>query len=406
MFVGDGSKLEFKRSHARLLRQQSITETEPGPILHDFEALLGYVRERALRVTGTHQLPLSCLPEINARLHRPLDLGLKRPQQKSYPPIHGLYLLLRASGLTYLDHIGSKPSLMVDGDLAASWETLNPTERYGTLLETWLLRAHPDIVGERPRPFYYIPENFLKWMNLFARPDDRLDFLAYTPGWHNLGLLALFGLVEIEEGPSVAGEGWQIAGLQLTLFGEALLTLLCAEFFLDFDRILDLEAEEEIPPGTLQSVLGPYFPMWQRTLPLPAESPFREGLHIFKVSLGKRLWRRLAVPARATLEQLAGDILDAYDFDYDHLYDFRYENRLGVEQRLYHPYMDEGPWVSDVQVGALPLHVNQAMTFLYDYGDRWEFEVTLEEIQPTTGEAETRVLEAAGDAPEQYPGWT
>ncbi len=409
MFSFYATKIKFKRAHARLLRRQRLTETEPGPIVHDFEALLGYVGEQPLRVTGTHQLPLRSLGEINERLHRPLELGLQRPQQKSYPPIHGLYLLLRASGLTYLDETGSQPHLRVDAELAARWAALNPTERYGTLLETWLLRAHPEIVGERPHPFYHIPENIDKWLSLFVRltdrPADLPDYLQYTPGWHNLGLLPLFGLLEIEAGPPVAGEGWQITGLRPTPFGEALLALLQVEFFSDSDRILDLGAEEAIPPGTLQPLLRPYFPAWEQTLPLPAENPFRDGLHLFKVTLWKGLWRRLAVPAAATVDALAGAILNAYDFDHDHLYDFRYENRLGIEERVYHPQMDEGPWASEVQVGALPLRPGQTLTFVYDYGDHWEFEVTLEEIGPATAETEIRVLEGEGEPPEQYPQW-
>ncbi|MGH9903869.1 MAG: hypothetical protein ACRD68_18830 [Pyrinomonadaceae bacterium] len=31
-------------------------------------------------------------------LKKPHRIGLKRPQQKSYPRVNGLYLLLRASG--------------------------------------------------------------------------------------------------------------------------------------------------------------------------------------------------------------------------------------------------------------------------------------------------------------------
>jgi len=410
MFGRYASKLEFKRSHARLLQRQHITEVEPGSILHDFESLLRYVRKQPLRVTGTHQLPLSSLQEINARLYHPLKLGLTRPQQKSYPPIHGLYLLLRASGLTYLDETGSKPQLMVDQELAAHWEMLNLTERYGTLLETWLLRAHPEIVGERAHAFFHdIPENYDNWLSLFirltTRPDEMPDYLQYTPGWHNLGLLELFGFLEIEQGAPVPGEGWQITALRSTPFGEALLTLLHTEFFSDLQRVLALATEGDIPPGLLQPLLRPYFPAWEQTLPLPTENPFREGSHIFKVTLWKGLWRRLAVPAEAALEQLASAILNAYNFDHDHLYDFRYKNRLGIEEHIYHPYMDEGPWVSAVRVGEIPLQPGQRMTFLYDYGDQWEFEVRLEGIHPADTEVKIRVLEAEGEAPEQYPQW-
>ncbi len=73
-----------------------------------FEAFLRFFAERETPVTGTHQLPRRLLPEINARLAHPLALGLQRPQQKSYPHIHGLYLLVRASGLTCLEGTAEK----------------------------------------------------------------------------------------------------------------------------------------------------------------------------------------------------------------------------------------------------------------------------------------------------------
>lgn len=69
------------------------------------------------------------LPEINARLARPLVLGMQRPQQKSYPHIHGLYLLVRASGLTLVDTAPKKPLLVVDDAVYPLWQGLNPTER-------------------------------------------------------------------------------------------------------------------------------------------------------------------------------------------------------------------------------------------------------------------------------------
>jgi hypothetical protein len=66
--------------------------------------------------------------------------------------------------------------------------------------------------------------------------------------------------------------------------------------------------------------------------------------------------------------------------------------------------MDEGPWASDVLIGEAPLHLGQTLIFTYDFGDNWQFEVTLEEItRPEPEETYPRVLEAQGEAPEQYP---
>lgn len=92
-------KSEFSYEHKRLLKDTIITETSPGTILRDFNVILKYLKEKDLPVSGTHQFPRSLLPQINALLSCPIQLGLKRPDQKSYPHIDGLYLLLRASGL-------------------------------------------------------------------------------------------------------------------------------------------------------------------------------------------------------------------------------------------------------------------------------------------------------------------
>ena len=117
------------------------------------------------------------------------------------------------------------------------------------------------------------------------------------------------------------------------------------------------------------------------------------------------MWRRIGIPADATLEQLASGIVDAVEFDHDHLHMFTYRNRFGVEERIFHPFMDEGPWTNEMLVGDTPLKIGQAMTFLFDFGDQWEFEVALERVDPATALKKPVVLEAEGEPPEQYPVW-
>ena len=95
-------KLEISPEHKQVLKKTTITESGPGTILKDFEALLNYLRKQELPVAGTHRLPRTVLGEINGLLTRPIQLRLNRPEQKSYPHIQGLYLLLRASGLAHV----------------------------------------------------------------------------------------------------------------------------------------------------------------------------------------------------------------------------------------------------------------------------------------------------------------
>jgi hypothetical protein len=413
MYILPSQKLEFSSKHEQVLQDLIIGESGPGTILRDFEMLLGYLRQAGLPVTGKSQLPLRVLPEINVRLTHPLQLGLKRPLQKSYPHIHGLYLLLRASGLTCVGGTSEKPLLLVDQAVHQVWESLNPTERYGNLLEAWLLRGKPEIIGEDRRPLFLIPDNFEMWISFFGKiPDEGLQiagdrdaeqWLRYRPGWHNLGLLELFGLVTVQHGPPVSGKGWQIERIYRTPVGDALLALLYTEFFGDFDKILELEGKGKVPFGVLQPVLQPYLPQWENNLSVPVWA-FREGTHIFKVSL-ERLWRRIAIPADQTLARLASTILNAVEFDHDHLYEFSYQNRFGILERVNHPYMDEGPWTSEVLVGDVPLRIGQAMTYLYDFGDQWEFDVSLEQVDPEMVIEDSVTLEAYGESPEQYPRW-
>jgi len=116
--------------------------------------------------------------------------------------------------------------------------------------------------------------------------------------------------------------------------------------------------------------------------------------------------RRIAIPGALPLEDLARTIIGAFEFTYDHLYQFSYRNRFGVETHANHPYMDEGPWASEVRVGDVPLQEGQSMTYLYDFGDQWEFEVTLEHVEPPDRAMKApAICDARGEAPEQYPSW-
>ncbi len=97
MYMRLPEALKLTPEHKQFLQDLVIDESNPGSILRDFETLIDFARNGELQLTAKHQLPLGALTDINARLTCPIQLGLKRPQQKSYPHIHGLYLVARAS---------------------------------------------------------------------------------------------------------------------------------------------------------------------------------------------------------------------------------------------------------------------------------------------------------------------
>jgi hypothetical protein len=407
-------RLTTAQEHA--LRDQVITADQPGAVLHDFDVLLDALGPDGVEAGGKyHLIPIKLIGELDRRLSRPLELGLKRPQVRSHPYLQGLNLLLRASGLGRVERTGAKARLGLDPALKMQWDQLNPTERYFNLLEAAFRFGRPEMVGERGHSWggllwpclidwEHTPERGRKF-NL-DRPQD-IHLMGVSRDWYLLALMDLFGLMAVEQPPGPVTT-WHPAGLRHVPFGDAVMTLLAAnrsEFSDEGPEDEDEERETLGGPrfGAWQPLFQPFFPEWQRNLEIPRLEP-REGMFIFRVSLD-RVWRVIAMPSDATLEDLADWILDSVGFDMDHLFEFNYRDRLGAECSVFHPEMDEGPWADEVNVGELPLEPGQSMDFLFDFGDNWRFTVKLERVEPRGARKRPRILERHGKAPPQYPSW-
>jgi hypothetical protein len=221
---------------------------------------------------------------------------------------------------------------------------------------------------------------------------------------HHLGVLYLLGIVHIEVGLPRPNEGWNIEWITLTPFGTALLSLLYTDLIDQLYNMMpyaQLDEQSEEAEVSLQRIFQPYFPAWKNTFVLP-EPDFVDGVHIFKVILLKA-WRRIAIDARETLDALAQAILHSVNFDNDHLYEFRCYNRIGIQERISHPYTQESPYTSQVYVGDLGLAIGQHITFLFDFGDDWEFDLVLEAIEPDLHLQGAEIRAEHGEAPMQYP---
>ena len=392
----------------QILQQQTIDEHQPGTILKDFQMLLDWIALEGIEVSGVNSFfPMKLLAQINSRLTNPIIIDLKRPQQKSYPNIHGLYLLLRTSGLVKVLRQGKKSKLVKDETAFQSWHQLNPTSRYLTLLEIWLIWATDETLGEHSshpnllRCVQFelrIPKKGLR----ITKKNQGMFTFKYSPGFHNLALLHLFGIFALEQGKPETGKGWRITRIQKTPFGEAILQVLHRSILCDWSLLEKLENSQRNTYALLQPLLQAYFPEWQNTLVISSPE-FSEGIYIFKVSLNEA-WRRLVVPSQLSLEHLVDSILDAFNFDKDHLYQFICQDRFGASFKISHPYMEDSPpWTDEFQVGELPLQVGETMTFWFDFGDNWKFQLLLEAINPPEQKIkQPQLLEGSGEAPKQY----
>ncbi len=227
------------------------------------------------------------------------------------------------------------------------------------------------------------------------------QLLSFMPGLFNIALLELFGLVSLQHGKPAEGKGWNIHRAHRVLFGDALLSAACTLYSAD-DFWLDLSDDEVC--NKFQSVMQNYFPEWRNNLSM-LETGFRDGTFILKVAHGK-VWRRIAVRGEWSLEDLSSSILQAFDFDNDHLHCFTYKTRFGSSMRVHHPYMDEPPFTSDVRIGDVPLCEGESMEYVFDFGDHWEFNVKLESVEPVDRKMKKHmVIEKHGEAPAQYGHW-
>ncbi|WP_373125014.1 plasmid pRiA4b ORF-3 family protein [Blautia producta] len=122
--------------------------------------------------------------------------------------------------------------------------------------------------------------------------------------------------------------------------------------------------------------------------------------YILKVELGSCM-RKIRLGGRATLEELHEAIQRAVNFDNDHMYCFT----IGfgrTKKSYYHPYCEDEPYLAnEVYLQEILLYEKMKFEYLFDFGDCWRFEITVEKILPEYTE-NAGVIEQKGRNPKQY----
>ena len=407
-------KTDLTQNQIQYLRNQRFNDNEPGTLLKDFSSLLDFIGTTGIPVSKkNHLFSIKLLPLLNQLMTTPLESQLKRPQQKSFPHVNGLYLLLRASGLTHLVYEKKEIKLVVDSTALESWNSLNRTECYFALFYAWWHRGSDEIIGERGRGFcenyFYETDSFFqrtlcKGLDIKTK-NGNFDFLRYRPGFHNLALMELFGFIQIGLNSELSKENWPIAKIKPTNWGSALLKCFSKEIAFFYSPEFDPSDNEQME--SWGSELKAYFPSWRKNLEQKATGELKEGIVIFKVSLGK-VYRKLAVPSTISLDELASSILTAFSFSNDHLYQFYYKNKYGITERIVHSSVDSEyeRYTSEYAVAELALYEGMEIVFHFDFGDDWRFLMTVESFADNdSSNIEPKVIEQYGNPPEQYSDW-
>ncbi len=127
----------------------------------------------------------------------------------------------------------------------------------------------------------------------------------------------------------------------------------------------------------------------------------KKGSFIFTAKLRPGLWRKIQINKTATLDDLHYAILDAFEFNYEHLYSFFMDNKAWSEYCYSSPYDDYGEDASKVYLYELGLEPKFKFLYLYDYGDEWRFSISVFKELDTTVE-KPEVIKVKGEAPTQY----
>lgn len=115
---------------------------------------------------------------------------------------------------------------------------------------------------------------------------------------------------------------------------------------------------------------------------------------------GQKVERVMEVPGTCTLKDLCLGILDAIDFDFDHLFEFTIRGRT-YEGEPYEDGETSNGRNARTRLSSLKLKKGEIFELWYDFGDDWMFSIEVEEARRETGSG-IRVLSAVGNV-EQYP---
>ncbi|HEY4761804.1 MAG TPA: plasmid pRiA4b ORF-3 family protein [Thermoguttaceae bacterium] len=147
-----------------------------------------------------------------------------------------------------------------------------------------------------------------------------------------------------------------------------------------------------------------------------------QPIFIFKVALAgrKSIWRRIALKGNQTLDDFHEAIFDAFDRDDEHLYSFYFPTSLPKRNfhlairdapEYTHPYAFDSDYqfetdaenAAKVKLSSLRLKPKQIFYYLFDFGDEWWHEITVEDTESKAERGKyPRILEKKGKSPPQY----
>lgn len=336
--------------------------------------------------------------------------------QDQYPVIDLMFSLALAGRLYVKANDEKGKAVLVKTPVLESYQQLNLHEKYIYLLQTYWTKYDFDAKFGR----WMLASSFRNLLIIIAgavagqrivKDDDNYTYLLYSEGapiFHHLKFMG-FGELELIDGAKGSYED-SIKAFIPNEFGIYTSRFLLSKAIITINskdiQFILTDYEKEIKPEKDKNPFAIFKNMFQEEVnrTVVAENKFdRTGVYTFKVSLSKRLWRKINVSYKHSLDDLHIAIQEAFDFNNDHLYAFFVDGNRPIYCA---DAESKGITAEETTIADLALYKGQKLLYLFDFGDEWEFDVELLSIDKKSAlPIKPVIVEAKGESPEQYPEW-
>jgi len=417
----------------------------PIQLIIDFDQFLNEIEHqpKPVHLTKTNKyISKKFLPALNEQMSIKSEVATSNSQQPDYPYIHFFYHLAVGGHLVEIIKIDTnKPELRVTERIKL-YKKLTGTEKYFFLFETfWVDMNWSELLGKMNHPVYdLLTDVFKKLMD--KKSGFHLNFNRHKllsnliADWNNFLLSFDWLGLWVSEKDQARMDEYQKKNvyfaktITLTPFGRKIVPILMKDRALKkWNRSFRQEIGEvnPIPGSRLPEPFNedmdhknwkkdqssePFYQAFsslffqrelQQTLPR-LERKFTSGVHTFTIAFGTQSWRKVALSAKHTMEDLHQIILSAYEFEDGHLYSFFMDGKKWSSYCIASPFDHSGSAnAAKTTIGSVGMHVGQRFMYLFDYGAEWQFTVSVEQISETEPEPmHPAIIDGEGTGPEQY----
>lgn len=396
-------------------------EKEAAVICQDFAAFCGYVMENHVKLSKrTGNIGKKDCFALNELFHAHEEYEKPVYLQNKYPVICFFYYAAVRYKILEFNPTGSE--LQQGRNYRCFWEA-SVWEQYILLLTLFLFDGafarnesywYPDSIAELWG--LYI-DRFMEWaVANKIRVGMKYQWFRESPFLYGEGLdflarcLEEFGLIKICTKPvrdDMQENSWEIEVCPLLETVNDLYENTETEDLEDSEGLTGSEIDIEIQcaymaymdrimqgetAGNLSGIFGKTDVQYRnQRIDLQVSMRYINCIRVIRMNLEDSLY------------DLHMAIQRAVSFDNDHLFSFTVGH--GMMKKLYtlpEAINRNTECTVDICLGELELRKGQTFTYLFDFGDQWQFDIKVMEIREGTVE-KPELIKAVGDAPEQYP---